>query len=129
MIEHKMLVVDHDPDIVNILKIYFTGQGYKVQSAQNGINALEKLHSEFPDVVIINDNLSDISGHTVRDMLSRDHPEVNIPFIFMIQNAPRNITNEPDLSLCDYVSSPFDIEELRLRVQNTLAKSKSLNQD
>lgn len=125
MNKDRILVVEDDLDIANMLRIYFAGQGYEVALAKGGQQALDLTRQELPNLIILDIILPDMDGYQVCKEL-RSGPRTNhIPIIFLTQKDERSDRIAGlELGADDYITKPFDIEELRLRVQNAIARSE-----
>ncbi|MEJ2010900.1 MAG: response regulator [Anaerolineales bacterium] len=121
----RILVVEDDFDIANILNIYFDGQGYLVQVAGTGAEALLKVKEQRPDLIMLDIMLPDMDGYSVCQQL-RSRPETSdIPILFLTQKDERSDRiSGLELGADDYITKPFDIEELKLRVQNSLRRAE-----
>lgn len=75
----KILVVDDEPDIRGLLKDSLEMEGYLVYTAQNGMEAMEKLKHQ-PDLILLDVNMPDIDGYTVCEKI-RDY--VDCPILFL----------------------------------------------
>jgi len=124
MSKSRILVVEDDFDISNMLRIYFSGQGYEVQVAPKGQDALEMTRKELPNLIVLDINLPDINGYDVCRELRTTTRTSHIPIIFLTQKDERSDKIIGlELGADDYITKPFDIEELKLRVQNAIASS------
>lgn len=119
----RILVVEDDLDISNMLRIYFDSQGYEVLVAARGGEALDLCRRKLPEAVVLDINLPDIDGYEVCKQLRNNLRTSHIPIIFLTQKDERSdrITGL-ELGADDYITKPFDIEELKLRVQNALRR-------
>ncbi len=121
----QLLVVEDDFDISNMLRIYFSGQGYEVQVAPRGNDALEMTRKQLPDLIVLDIMLPDMNGYDVCRELRQTTRTGHIPIIFLTQKDERSDKIIGlELGADDYVTKPFDIEELRLRVQNSITAAK-----
>jgi PleD family two-component response regulator len=121
----RILVVEDDFDISNLLRIYFDSQGYEVIVAAKGKEALEMCRRSQPNVIVLDIQLPDIDGYEVcrrlRDNLRTSH----IPILFLTQRDERSDKIAGlELGADDYITKPFDIEELKLRTQNAIARAQ-----
>lgn len=124
MSKSRVLVVEDDPDIVNMLRIYFESQGFVVTVATRGHEALTVCHRQVPNVIILDINLPDVDGYEVCRTLRNSLRTSHIPIIFLTQKDQRSDRIAGlELGADDYVTKPFDIEELKLRVQNALRRA------
>ena len=108
-----ILAVDDEKDIAEMLKYYFTKQGYRVITAQNGKDAL-KFAEKKPDLILLDINLPDLDGLSICEKI-RDF--VSCPIIFLTARIEdgdkiRGFAAGGD----DYVIKPFSMDELGARV-------------
>lgn len=128
MSQAKLLIVEDDYDIANMLRIYFTSQKYEVDVAPRGLDALEKTRQTMPHLIVLDIMLPDIDGYEVCRRLRTTTRTSHIPIIFLTQKDERSDKLQGlELGADDYVTKPFDIEELRLRVQNAIARAEREN--
>ncbi len=121
----RLMIVEDDFDISNMLRIYFSGQGYDVDVAPRGNEALEKIRQGMPHLIVLDIMLPDINGYEVCRHLRLSTRTSHIPVIFLTQKDERSDRLQGlELGADDYITKPFDIEELKLRVQNAIARSE-----
>jgi len=121
----RLLIVEDDLDISNMLKIYFTGLGYAVDAAVRGSEALEKTKQALPHLIVLDIMLPDIDGYEVCRTLRTSTRTSHIPVIFLTQKDERSDRLQGlELGADDYITKPFDIEELKLRVQGAIRRSE-----
>jgi PleD family two-component response regulator len=121
----RLLIVEDDVDISNMLRIYFTGQGYDVDTALRGSDALEKTRHVMPHLIVLDIMLPDIDGYEVCRNLRMNTRTSHIPVIFLTQKDERSDKLKGlELGADDYITKPFDIEELKWKVQNAVARSE-----
>lgn len=125
MPETRLLIVEDDNDIANMLEIYFSGLSYDVDIASRGSDALEKTRQKLPHLIVLDIMLPDIDGYEVCRRLRTHTRTSHIPVIFLTQKDERSDKLQGlELGADDYITKPFDIEELRLRVYNAIARSE-----
>ena len=125
MSKARILIVEDDFDISNMLRIYFAGQGYDVDVAPRGADALEKTRQLMPRLIVLDIMLPDIDGYEVCRRLRTNTRTSHIPVIFLTQKDERSDKLQGlELGADDYITKPFDIEELKLRVQNAISRSE-----
>jgi len=125
MTNARLLIVEDDVDISNMLRIFFTSKGYQVDLAPSGKDALEKTRQVMPHLIVLDIMLPDIDGYEVCRTLRVNTRTSHIPVIFLTQKDERSDKLLGlELGVDDYITKPFDIEELRLRVQNAIARSE-----
>lgn len=121
----RLLVVEDDGDIANMLKIYFTGLQYDVDVANRGRDALEKTRQVLPHLIVLDIMLPDIDGYEVCRTLRTNTRTSHIPVIFLTQKDERSDKLQGlELGADDYITKPFDIEELKLRVQGAIRRAE-----
>ncbi len=121
----RLLVVEDDVDIANMLKIYFTGLQYEVDVANRGSDALEKTRHVLPHLIVLDIMLPDIDGYEVCRNLRTNTRTSHIPVIFLTQKDERSDKLQGlELGADDYITKPFDIEELKLRVMGAIRRSE-----
>jgi DNA-binding response OmpR family regulator len=121
----RLLVVEDDADISNMLQIYFRSQGYEVDAALRGGEALEKTRQSLPHLIILDIMLPDIDGFEVCRVLRTHMRTSHVPIIFLTQKDERSDKLQGlELGADDYITKPFDIEELKLRVQRAIARAE-----
>ena len=125
MSKARILVVEDDLDIANMLQIYFSSQGYDVEIASRGHDALEQTRQSMPHLIVLDIMLPDIDGYEVCRRLRTSTRTSHIPVIFLTQKDERSDRLQGlELGADDYITKPFDIEELRLRVQNAIRRAE-----
>lgn len=121
----RLLIVEDDVDISTMLKIYFSGLGYDVETAMRGSDALEKTRHALPHLIVLDIMLPDIDGYEVCRTLRMNTRTSHIPVIFLTQKDERSDRlHGLELGADDYITKPFDIEELKLRVQGAIRRSE-----
>jgi diguanylate cyclase (GGDEF)-like protein len=121
----RLLIVEDDVDISNMLQIYFKGQNYEVDTAPRGNDALEKTRQSLPNLIILDIMLPDIDGFEVCRSLRTSTRTSHVPIIFLTQKDERSDKLQGlELGADDYITKPFDIEELKLRVQRAIVRAE-----
>ena len=127
MEEHKqtLLVVEDDLDIADMLNAYFRVQGYDVLTVNWGEDGVRACQTVPPDLVILDIRLPDIDGFEVAKRLRSNRKTSDIPIIFLTEKRERtDRLRGLELQADDYITKPFDIQELRLRVRNALNRNR-----
>lgn len=123
--EHKIFIVEDDVDLSEMLSAYFRVQGYDVRHAMRGEDAVESISDNVPDVVVLDIRLPDIDGYEVCRRLRRARRTQNLPVIFLTEKRERDDKLAGlELGAVDYITKPFDVQELRLRVRNALRRAR-----
>jgi len=122
----KILVVDDEPDAIELIEFNLKSAGYDVISAANGAEALKKGRSFGPDLVLLDLMLPEIDGLEVCKLLRRDPSTSSIPIIMLTAKAAEiDRVLGLELGADDYVTKPFSPRELVLRVKNLLRRRKA----
>ena len=119
-----ILVVEDDIDTAEMLSAYFEAQGYDVLTAAWGEDALRMTQDVLPDLVVLDIHLPDIDGYEVCRRLRKHRRTEQVPIIFLTERSERiDRLTGLELGAVDYITKPFDIQELRLRVRNALRRA------
>ena len=122
--QHKILIVEDDPDTAEMLGAYFEAQGYQVMTAAWGNDALSLCQEAVPDLIIQDIRLPDMDGYQVVRKLHRNLRTSTVPIIFLTEmKAQDSKLKGLELGAVDYLTKPFDMAELRLRVRNALRRA------
>lgn len=128
MTKPRILVVEDDFDISNMLRIYFGAQGFEVSVAPRGGDALDLTRKGLPNLILLDIMLPDMDGFEVCKQLRTTTRTSHVPIIFLTQKDERSDKIEGlSRGADDYITKPFDIEELKLRVQNSISRQEREN--
>ncbi len=120
-----LLIVEDDVDVAEMLSAYFQAQGYEVHAVHWGEDGLRAAQSTLPDLVILDIRLPDMDGFEVARQLRAHRKTRDIPLLFLTERRERSDRLRGlQLSAEDYITKPFDIQELRLRVRNALRRAR-----
>lgn len=123
--KNTIFVVDDDMELTDMLSAFFSGQGYQVSTEEWGEPAVTRIQEELPDVVLLDIHLPDIDGYEICRRLRQTRRTQNLPIIFLTGRRERSDRLAGlELGAVDYITKPFDIQELRLRVRNALRRSR-----
>ena len=123
MVKEKILVVDDEQDIIELMKYNLEMEGFRVSSAFNGEDALRLAKTEPPDLLILDLMLPGMDGLEVCQTLKKEAQTNHIPIIMLTAK-----TGEPDivvgleLGADDYITKPFSTRELTARVKAVLRR-------
>lgn len=124
-LKQKILVVDDHPDSLRLLSLLLSKRGYKVRQTRDGQLALRLAKSAPPDLILLDIMMPNMDGYQVCEQL-KDCPETkDIPVIFI--SALHKVFDKVkgfSLGAVDYITKPFDIEEVVARVDNQLLLSR-----
>jgi DNA-binding response OmpR family regulator len=120
----KILIVEDDLDVADMLNAYFRVQGYEVFTVNWGEDGVRAATTARPDLIILDIRLPDIDGYEVARRLRSDRKTNTIPIIFLTEKRDRaDRLHGLELGADDYITKPFDVQELRLRVRNAMRRS------
>jgi two-component system OmpR family response regulator len=119
---HRVLVVDDEPNIVDVIAMALRYQGFEVESADTGTAAIAAVAAFDPHIIVLDVMLPDMEGFDVAERLGAQHARV--PIIFLTardatQDKIRGLTLGGD----DYVTKPFSLEELVARIRTVLRRA------
>ena len=127
--KQKILVVDDEPDAVELLEVNLESAGYTVESAHDGEEALKKARMTLPDLIILDLMLPEVDGMEVCKVLRRDQKTSHIPIIMLTAKAAEiDRVLGLELGADDYVTKPFSPRELVLRVKRLLRAGETEEQ-
>lgn len=120
--EYKILVVDDVQSNVLLLKALLGREGFGIVYAMNGTEALEKVKSEHPDLILLDVMMPDMDGFEVAGHLKVEPEQAEIPIIFLTAlNDSASVVKGFQLGANDFISKPFRREELLIRVEHQLS--------
>ena len=118
----NILIVDDTPDNLRFLSTMLIERGYKVRSALNGAMALKGVEAAPPDLILLDINMPEINGYQVCEELKKSKKNRDIPVIFL--SALDDTLDKVKAFACggaDYITKPFQFEEVLVRVENQLS--------
>jgi two-component system response regulator MprA len=118
----RLLVVDDDRGLRDVLRRALTLTGYEVRLAENGSEALSEVASAVPDAVVLDVGLPDIDGLEVCRLLRREGNRVPV-LMLTARDAVSDRIDGLDAGADDYLVKPFDIDELRARLRALLRRA------
>src|SRR5262245_10235968 len=117
----KILVVDDEQDAIDLIEYNLQNAGYRVITANDGVEALQKTRSSIPDLIVLDLMLPELDGLEVCKILRRDPATSNIPIIMLTAKASElDRVLGLEIGADDYVTKPFSPRELVLRVKKQL---------
>lgn len=126
--KHRLLLIEDDPDVAEMLLIYFQSQKYEVMHADNGADGIELARTKFPNLILLDVMLPDMDGYEICYRLRHMSMTKYIPTLFLTQKDERSSKVKGlELGADDYITKPFDIDELRLRVENGIKRATREN--
>ncbi len=121
----KILIVEDDPDLGNLLRQYLELNKFSVQRVFNGVEAREELKQHEYDILILDVMMPKEDGFTLAQKLQKSYPD--LPFLFVTaRKMKEDILTGLKLGADDYITKPFDADELILRIQNILKRKSKI---
>src|SRR5436309_8403811 len=118
----RLLVVDDDRGLREVLRRALTLGGYEVRLAENGSEALAQVAGEAPDAVVLDIGLPDIDGLEVCRLLRREGNRVPV-LMLTARDAVSDRIDGLDAGADDYLVKPFDVDELKARLRALLRRA------
>lgn len=119
---YKIMVVDDEPDVVDLVKLVLESDGFSVVTAYSGKECLEKIGRELPDLVLLDIMMPQMDGWEVYRQIKSDHKTEKIP-VAMLTAKSQSIDKMIGLHVVkvdDYITKPFGRSELLERVKKIL---------
>lgn len=117
----KILIVDDQPDNLELLSVICSFQGYEVTLSDRGRLAIELAKQELPHLILLDISMPEMDGYTVCQILKSDSNTKDIPIIFIsVLKEIENKTQAFQFGGNDYITKPFQIEDVLLRVETQL---------
>jgi len=116
----KILVVDDDRSITTMLESLLSAAGYTVLVAYDGLDAMVKVKSHLPDVIILDVMMPEINGYDVCSNLKFDEQYKHIPIIVLTSREQELDQRIAKFMGIDYMQKPIDRKILLEKIQNTL---------
>lgn len=120
--EYKILIVDDVPSNVLLLKVLLTNEKFNVVTASGGMQALELVEKERPDLILLDVMMPEINGFEVAQRLKQKEETAEIPIIFLTAlNGSSDIVKGFQMGGNDFISKPFNKEELIIRITHQIS--------
>jgi DNA-binding response OmpR family regulator len=128
MTSKRLLLIEDNYDVAEMLLLYFSSHGYDVSHADSGADGIEMARLRFPNLILLDVMLPDMDGYDVCVRLRNMALTRYIPILFLTQKDERTSkVRGLELGADDYITKPFDIDELRLRVQGSINRATREN--
>ena len=120
----RILVVDDEPRIIQLVEAMLTGHGYEVISAGDGVAALERVSRDQPDLVLLDVMMPKMDGTTVAEHMQDDSRTKGIPIVFLTSLVAENELNRegPEIGGRLFLAKPFRLEDLLYIVETATRK-------
>jgi len=120
--DKKILAVDDEPKNIKLLEAKLAPEGYVLETATNGQEALDKVKASIPDLILLDVLMPGMNGYQVCEKIRSDTSIPYIPIIFLTASliTQKDIINGLDIGGDDYIRKPFDTLELFSRIRAAL---------
>jgi DNA-binding response OmpR family regulator len=115
----KILVVDDEKNIRTLFRDELEEAGYEVDTAGSGQEALEKVSSKKPDLIVLDIRMEDMTGLEVLEQVRRDHEALPVIMCTAVRGLQDDFTVW-DSKVSDYITKPVDLEILKEKIQKAL---------
>ncbi|HEY5298590.1 MAG TPA: response regulator transcription factor [Verrucomicrobiae bacterium] len=124
----KILIVDDEPDAIELLEFNLKQAGFEVAAAEDGAEALRKAKSYAPNLIVLDVMLPELDGLEVCKLLRRDPATATLPIIMLTAKAAElDRVLGLELGADDYITKPFSPRELILRIKKILERGKTVS--
>jgi DNA-binding response OmpR family regulator len=123
IVRKKVLIVEDDPDLVELLSFNLRAAGFAVGTAADGLDAIKKARSLIPDLILLDLMLPELDGFGVCEILRRDPATAGIP-IFMVTAMSSQFARLAGMEAGanDFITKPFSPKQLISRVHEILGR-------
>jgi DNA-binding response OmpR family regulator len=126
VVKPKILVVDDEPEAVELLEFNLKQAGYVVSTAGDGADALKRARSQTPDMIVLDVMLPEMDGFEICKSLRLDSATAKIPIIMLTAKAAEiDRVLGLELGADDYLTKPFSPRELLLRIKKILGRGQT----
>ena len=125
----RILVVDDEPEAVELIEFNLKQSGYTVSTAGDGAEALKKARAQVPDLIVLDVMLPEMDGFEICKALRLDAATTRVPIIMLTAKAAEiDRVLGLELGADDYLTKPFSTRELLLRIKKILARGQASEQ-
>jgi two-component system phosphate regulon response regulator PhoB len=125
----RILVVDDEPEAVELIEFNLKQSGYTVSTAGDGAEALKKARAQVPDLIVLDVMLPEMDGFEICKTLRLDAATTRVPIIMLTAKAAEiDRVLGLELGADDYLTKPFSTRELLLRIKKILARGQASEQ-
>jgi two-component system chemotaxis response regulator CheY len=119
----RILVIDDEPGVRNLLGRFLRSANFEVSFAEDGLEGLEKVKSDPPDLIVADVAMPNLDGITLCSMLKKDPATSNIPFLIItghgtIGEAEEALQEKPD----GYLTKPFELSRVLHKIESLLGQ-------
>jgi DNA-binding response OmpR family regulator len=124
-VQEKILIVEDEVDIAETIQIALNAKGYKTRIAFNGLEAIEEVHKDPPDLILLDIIIPEMNGFQVCRLLKNDSRYNQIPIIMLTAKTPQSDRFQGiETGADEYITKPFDPLILIERVEYHLKQAE-----
>jgi DNA-binding response OmpR family regulator len=113
----KILVVDDEQDVLDVLRLVLAKSGYEVLTATSGMEGLTQAESQLPDLIVLDIMMQQMDGWEVLKLLKLDERTSSIPVVILSARVePKDMIRGLQEGAIDYVTKPFAVREILSKV-------------
>jgi CheY-like chemotaxis protein len=122
MVKKKIMIVDDEESLVELVTAILEQEGYEIIPAMNGEEALEKLRTVKPDLILLDMMMPGMSGREVCENIRKDPKtkDLKIAFLTVAKFSEAGKGTLKEMNVLDYITKPFDNEDLVRRVKKII---------
>ena len=123
--KERLLIVDDEKYMQTLIKLHMVNEGFEVITADNGAEAMTCIKKKKPDLILSDVMMPLMDGFTFCRMVTKNPKTRDVPFVFLSScSNPDDRVQGLKLGAIDYISKPFDLEELSLKINTILKREK-----
>ncbi|MCD6235019.1 MAG: two-component system response regulator [Candidatus Neomarinimicrobiota bacterium] len=123
MTEYTILIIEDEPDMLRAIKLRLESIGFKVETASDGLEGLQKVKSIVPDLVLLDIMLPKMDGFKVCNMIKFDKKYKNIPVIILsAKSAQKDFHTAKTVGADAYLTKPFTTADMLKKIKELLPK-------
>jgi two-component system response regulator RpaA len=124
---NKILVIEDEQSINELIKINLELTGYKVVQAHDGITGFALAKQELPSLIVLDVMMPDVDGYTVAQRIRQNEYTKNIPILMLTALSQlKDKVKGFDIGVDDYLVKPFEMEELKVRIRALLKRTNQI---
>lgn len=118
--EKKIMIIENDEMTIEILKFILKREGYKISIAKDGINAIERIATIMPDLVITTIIIPLKSGLEIISYIKKNFKDIRVIALSSLGEEENTVEEAFELGVDDFIAKPFNPNELLLRIKRFL---------
>lgn len=116
----KIMIIDDEPDVRVSIGQFLEISGYNVIEAENGLDCIQKLETETPDLFILDIMMPGMNGWDVAAKIKGNQKWKDIPIVFLTAKGDEMSIGMGNLAAADYIVKPFDLMDFKKRIEKVL---------